>query len=98
MTFLVYFPTWLLQNAAALVKEETFAAVWYIAGIRGTPVFGIRYFFASEEDRQNHLNGKVIATLLANVDPLLAKASDYAEFDVMAWKVGEKKGSEAPQL
>jgi quinol monooxygenase YgiN len=97
MTFLVYFPTLLLQNAVSLVKEETFTPVWYALNIRGTPVFAIVDFFAKEEDRQSHVNGKVAAALFANADTLLVKTPEIAQLEVMAWKAGGKKGV-APSL
>jgi hypothetical protein len=92
MTFLVYFPTLLLQNAVSLVKEETFTPVWYALNIRGTPVYAVVNFFANEEDRQSHLNGKVAAALFTNADNLLVKTPEVAKLDVMAWKACGKKG------
>lgn len=75
----------LLESALPLANAEKETPVWFALRFAdGT--FGIFDAFHNQEGRSAHLNGKIAAALMANVD-LLASAPNIEEVDVLAAKV-----------
>lgn len=75
-----------LAGALPLAQEESFTPVWF--ALRASPqVFYIVDAFASAADRQQHLDGRIAAALMANASALLAEPPDIATVDVLAAKV-----------
>lgn len=72
------------QNALQLVQNEANTASWYAIHFPDTDNFGIVDFFATEEGREAHLNGKVAAALFGSVDELLTGTPSVDKVDVLA--------------
>jgi quinol monooxygenase YgiN len=76
----------LLRNAVPIVEgEEPFTNTWF--AVRFDPSnFGIFDTFEDNDDRQDHLGGKVAAAL-ANARDLLARPPVIEKFDVYGAKL-----------
>lgn len=75
-----------LAGALPLAQAEAFTPVWF--ALRASPsVFYIVDAFASAEDRQRHLDGKIAAALMANAAALLAQPPEIVPVEVLASKV-----------
>ena len=75
-----------LAGAVDLANQETGTPVWFALRTDET-TFWIVDAFASETDRQAHLNGEIVAALMANAERLLATAPEIMPADVLAAKV-----------
>ncbi|KAJ7077147.1 hypothetical protein B0H15DRAFT_862529 [Mycena belliarum] len=76
-----------LIGGLELVEAETETPVWYAFELPGTTKFGIVDFFADENGRNAHLNGKVAAALFGKADEWFAKPPSVVKFDVIAASV-----------
>jgi quinol monooxygenase YgiN len=75
-----------LTNALQLANDEAGTVVWF--ALRTDPTtFWIVDAFASEADRQAHLNGPIAAGLMANAEHLLAAAPQILPAEILAVKV-----------
>jgi quinol monooxygenase YgiN len=75
-----------LAGAVSLANAEAGTVVWY--ALRTDPTtFWIVDAFASETDRQAHINGPIAAALVANAERLLAAPPEILPADVLAAKV-----------
>jgi len=75
-----------LAGAVSLANAESGTVVWY--ALRTDPTtFWIVDAFASETDRQAHINGPIAAALVANAERLLAAPPEILPADVLAAKV-----------
>jgi quinol monooxygenase YgiN len=72
------------QGALPLVEAEPLTLDWYALEFPDTNSFAIVDFFAAEEGRDAHLNGKVAAALFASADKLFTGQPDVVKFDVVA--------------
>ena len=77
----------LLNGGLALVNEEPLTTTWYAIKFNEN-TFGIFDTFAGEEGRDEHLNGKLAAELMANVE-LFLEGPLIEKVDVMAAKTAE---------
>lgn len=75
-----------LTGALELANGETSTPVWFALRTDET-TFWIVDAFASEADRQAHLNGPIAAALMANADALLASPPEIMPADILAAKV-----------
>ena len=75
----------LLTGALALAQQEAGTVVWYALRTDDT-TFWIVDAFATEDDRQAHLNGDIAAALMANADRLLAQPPEILPAEVLAAK------------
>jgi quinol monooxygenase YgiN len=76
----------LLTGALDLANAEAGTVVWF--ALRTDPTtFWIVDAFATEDDRQTHINGQIAAALMANADRLLAAPPEILPADVLAAKV-----------
>jgi quinol monooxygenase YgiN len=75
----------LLTGALPLARAETGTVAWYAARTSQT-TFWIFDTFATQEDRQAHVNGEIAAALMANADELLAGTPEILPADVLAAK------------
>jgi quinol monooxygenase YgiN len=75
----------LLTGALPLAQAETGTVAWYAARTSQT-TFWIFDTFATQEDRQAHVNGEIAAALVANADELLAGPPEILPADVLAAK------------
>jgi quinol monooxygenase YgiN len=75
----------LLTGALSLARDEGGTLVWYALRTDDTTVW-IVDAFATEDDRQAHLNGQIAAALMANADRLLAQPPEILPADVLAAK------------
>jgi len=76
----------LLESAVELANQEAGTVVWFALRTDAT-TFWIVDAFASEADRQAHINGPIAAALMENADRLLANAPEILPADVVAAKV-----------
>jgi quinol monooxygenase YgiN len=76
----------LLDQARSLAGQEPGTVVWF-ALRTDHATFWIVDAFASEDDRQAHINGPIAAALMANADRLLAEPPTILPADVLAAKV-----------
>lgn len=77
-----------LARAIDLAHQETGTTVWF--ALRTDPTtFWIVDAFASEADRQAHLEGPIAAALMANGERLLAARPEILRADVLAAKLPE---------
>ena len=76
----------LLESAVELANQEAGTVVWFALRTDAT-TFWIVDAFASEADRQAHINGPIAAALMENADRLLANAPEILPADVLAAKV-----------
>jgi quinol monooxygenase YgiN len=75
-----------LAGAVELANNEAGTIVWF--ALRTDPTtFWIVDAFASESDRQAHLNGPIAAGLMANAERLLAVAPEILPAEILAAKV-----------
>ena len=74
-----------LRGALPLAKAETGTPVWYAVKF-GPRSFAIFDAFASDQDRDAHLNGPIAAALMARADELLASPPAIERWDALALK------------
>ena len=75
----------LLIGALPLAEAEPGTVAWYAAQTSPT-TFWIFDTFASEDDRQAHINGAIAAALMSKADELLASPPEILPADVLASK------------
>ena len=75
-----------VAGAIGLANEEAGTIVWFALRTDRT-TFWIVDAFPDEAARQDHLNGRIAAALMANADRLLATAPEILRADVLAAKV-----------
>ncbi|MFF4578134.1 putative quinol monooxygenase [Streptomyces sp. NPDC001389] len=76
----------LLTGALALAGEEAGTTVWFALRL-GPTTFGIFDAFATEENRQAHLQGRIAAALMENAPKLLAEDPEILPVEVLAAKL-----------
>jgi quinol monooxygenase YgiN len=75
-----------LAQAVELANEEAGTVVWFALQTDAT-TFWIVDAFATDADRQAHLQGRIAAALMANAERLLAAPPEILPADVLAAKV-----------
>ena len=75
-----------LAQAVQLANEESGTIVWF-ALQTDARTFWIVDAFATETERQAHLQGRIAAALMANADRLLSIPPEILPADVLAAKV-----------
>ncbi len=75
-----------LADAVALANDEAGTIVWFALRTDAT-TFWIVDAFASEADRQAHIEGPIAAALMANADRLLAEPPQILPAEILAAKV-----------
>ena len=75
-----------LAGALPLANDEPGTAVWFAAQT-APDTYWIFDAFGSEEDRDAHANGAIVAALGENAERLLAVAPEIMPADVLAAKV-----------
>lgn len=75
-----------LTSALPLANEEHFMPVWF-ALRAGANVFYIFDAFATDEERQQHLSGRIAAALMAKAPELFSEPPSIEKADVLAAKV-----------
>jgi len=75
-----------LASAVELANDEAGTIVWFALRTDAT-TFWIVDAFASEADRQAHIEGPIAAALMANADRLLAEAPQILPAEMLAAKV-----------
>ena len=73
----------LLRSALQLAEDEPGTLVWYAVKFDAA-TFAIFDAFATEEGRQDHLNGRIAAALMSKADELLAKPPVIERWDAVA--------------
>jgi quinol monooxygenase YgiN len=75
-----------LAGALSLANQEAGTIVWF--ALRTDPTtFWIVDAFASQADRQAHIEGPIAAALMANAERLLSTAPEILPAEVLAAKV-----------
>src|ERR687891_493490 len=72
-----------LASAVELANDEAGTIVWFALRTDVT-TFWIVDAFASEADRQAHIDGPIAAALMANADRLLAEAPQILPAEILA--------------
>lgn len=75
-----------LAGAVDLANQEAGTPVWF-ALRTDDDTFWIVDAFASDTERQAHLDGEIAAALMANADRLLSQPPEILKADVLASKV-----------
>ncbi len=75
-----------LAGAVSLANQEAGTIVWLALRTDAT-TFWIVDAFASERDRQTHLEGPIATALMANADRLLAAPPEILPAEILAAKV-----------
>jgi quinol monooxygenase YgiN len=75
-----------LDDAVALANDEARTVVWFALRTDHT-TFWVFDAFASEADRQNHLNGPIGKALMANAERLFAVAPEILPADILNAKL-----------
>ncbi|TDU76987.1 antibiotic biosynthesis monooxygenase [Streptomyces sp. KS 21] len=76
----------LLTGVLALAREEAGTTLWFALRL-GPTTFGIFDAFATEENRQAHLQGRIAAALMENAPKLLAEAPEILPVEILAAKL-----------
>lgn len=74
-----------LAAGLSMANEEATTPIWFALQLSPT-TFGIFDAFASENDRQAHLNGPIAQALMARAGELLATNPTIESIDVLAVK------------
>jgi quinol monooxygenase YgiN len=74
-----------LAAGLAMANEESTTPIWFALRLSPT-TFGIFDAFASEADRQAHLNGPIAKALMANAAELLATPPQIEAIEVLGLK------------
>src|SRR5437762_10687057 len=75
-----------LETGLKLAKEEPTTALWFALKL-GPSTFGVFDAFADEKGRQNHLNGKIAAALMANAADLLVSPPVIERLEILGAKL-----------
>jgi len=76
----------LLTGALALARQEDFTPAWFAVRADNS-TFYIFDAFATDEDRQKHLDGQIAAALMAKAPELLAEPPSIQPADVLGAKL-----------
>ena len=68
-----------------MAGQESTTPIWFALRLSPT-TFGIFDAFATEADRQAHLNGRIAAALMARAEELLASPPSIESIDVLGMK------------
>ena len=71
-----------LSAGLQMANQEATTPIWFALRIAPN-VFGIFDAFASEQDRQAHLDGPIAKALMANAAELLASPPEIAPIEVL---------------
>jgi quinol monooxygenase YgiN len=83
----------LLREGILMVQEEPATTAWF--GIRlGQSTFGIFDAFPNESGRQEHLSGKLAATLMEKSSELLSQPPTIEKADIIAAKLPQIRKEE----
>lgn len=74
-----------LAAGLEMANQEVTTPIWFALRLSPT-TFGIFDAFATEADRQAHLNGPIAQALMVNAPELLAKAPEIAPIEVLGLK------------
>ena len=74
-----------LSAGLQMANQEATTPIWFALRIAPN-VFGIFDAFASEQDRQAHLDGPIAKALMANAAELLASPPEIAPIEVLGMK------------
>lgn len=74
-----------LSAGLQMANQEATTPIWFALRI-APDVFGIFDAFASEQDRQAHLDGPIAKALMANAAELLASPPEIAPIEVLGMK------------
>ena len=74
-----------LAAGLELTNREPTAPIWFALQLSPT-TFGVFDAFASEEDRQAHLDGNMAKALMSRVDEMLARPPSIEPVDILAMK------------
>ena len=74
-----------LTASLVTANEEATTPIWFALQLSPT-VFGIFDAFATDRDRQAHLDGPIAKALMAQADELLAKPPTIESIDVLGMK------------
>ncbi|GLQ45354.1 hypothetical protein GCM10007862_04050 [Dyella lipolytica] len=74
-----------LAAGLAMANEEATTPIWFALQLSSS-TFGIFDAFASEQDRQAHLNGPIAQALMAKAGDLLATNPTIESIDVLGVK------------
>ncbi|KPD18280.1 antibiotic biosynthesis monooxygenase [Burkholderia sp. ST111] len=74
-----------LAAGLEMARQEATTPIWFALKLSPT-TFAIFDAFASEEDRQVHLQGDIAKALMAHADELLASPPSIESIDVLGMK------------
>ncbi|MBV8627367.1 MAG: antibiotic biosynthesis monooxygenase [Paraburkholderia sp.] len=74
-----------LAAGLEMANQEARTPIWFALRLSPT-TFGIFDAFATEADRQAHLNGPIAQALMANASELLAKPPQIQQIEVLGLK------------
>ena len=74
-----------LKSAQQLAEQESGTTTWYALKI-GPSKYGIFDTFATEKDRNAHLNGEIAKALFAKAKELFAKEPEIDKPEILAAK------------
>ncbi|MFM0063777.1 putative quinol monooxygenase [Paraburkholderia aspalathi] len=74
-----------LAAGLEMARQEATTPIWFALKLSPT-TFAIFDAFASEEDRQAHLQGDIAKALMAHADELLASPPSIEAIDVLGMK------------
>lgn len=74
-----------LDAGLEMAGQESTTPIWFALRLSPT-TFGIFDAFATEADRQAHLNGRIAAALMARAEELLASPPSIEPIDVLGMK------------
>ncbi|MGW2741295.1 putative quinol monooxygenase [Streptomyces sp. NPDC001450] len=76
----------LLTEAVKLAEEEQRTLTWF-AFREDATTFGVFDTFENDEDRAEHLRGRIAAALMGAAETMLASAPDIRPVDLLAVKL-----------
>ncbi|SKC85815.1 hypothetical protein SAMN05446935_5081 [Burkholderia sp. YR290] len=74
-----------LIDGLEMANRESTTPIWFALKLSPT-TFGVFDAFASEADRQAHLNGSIASALMACADEMLASPPSIEPIDVLGMK------------
>ena len=74
-----------LDAGLEMAGQESTTPIWFALRLSPT-TFGIFDAFATEADRQAHLDGRIAAALMARAEELLASPPSIESIDVLGMK------------
>lgn len=75
-----------LQSGFNMAKEDAGIKVWFVLRF-GPTTFGVFDAFETEEARQDHLAGAIVAALMEHVEELLAETPVIERVDIQSVKL-----------